>query len=383
VSAPLDLQRLARPMASLLRVPAQALDDCLVAAVESDLPAIEAMRREVIGAELTWDDRAYLRWRYRLGGPPARKVADTAPGTSHLWLFKRGDEILGCLGAERLTLATPGGRHDALRFLDLMSLPRVKGLGIGAWLNLKLIPQVEVAISVGGSDQSIGMIGRLFHRMPDRHIWALPLRTGPLITARWPQTARLPLVGAASRVADLALGAKRRIDRRFGGAPLQVEETAAADESVGALGETMARAGFTLASRTAAHWRWRYADNPRARYTQHAVRRGGRTVAALVSRQSGDLGEIVDWVWDADQPQTDAQALLLTLFTTVIDGFARRGATKARVMTYDAVSEAVCRRIGMRERPTRSAYAVRARPALEKQLLDARWFVTFGDSDGD
>lgn len=382
MTAPPNVARLSGPLARFLRVPPAELDACLVTAVEADLPDVERLRREVFGAEITWDDRAYLRWRYRLDRP-ARRVNETAPGTTHLWLFRRGAELLGCLGAEHLTLATPWGTHDALRFLDLMSATRLRGMGIGAWLNLKLLEQVEVGISVGGSDQSIGMIGRLFQRLPDRRVWAMPLRSGPLIAARWPELAKVPLVPAASRVADHLLSLARRVAARVSGPTLQVTETTslATDvDDVEALSRSMVRAGYTLAPRTAAQWRWRYLENPRRKYTIHAARHDGRVVAMLVSREGAEVGELVDWLWDAERPEP----VLLAAFTAVIEGFARRGATKARAMAYDPVSESVCRRLGMRVRPTRAPYAIRARgAALEAQLAGARWFLTLGDSDGD
>jgi hypothetical protein len=161
-------------------------------------------------------------------------------------------------------------------------------------------------------------------------------------------------------------------------------ETTAPDDAVARLSESMVRAGYTMTPRSAAYWRWRFLENPRRRYKLHVACRGDATVALAVSAHNGEVGELCDWVWDAGQGDDVARSVLLTLFTTVIDRFADAGATKARALAYDQVSEAVCARIGMRQRPTRAAYAIRAETAeLERQLLDARWFVTLGDSDGD
>jgi hypothetical protein len=371
-----DLRRLSRPLARVLRVPEDRLDASLMSATEADVPALERLRREVFGAEVDWDDRAYLRWRYRLDGGPLRSAEEIAPGTSRLWLFKRADEILGTLGTERLTLATPDGDLDALRFMDLASAPPVRGVGIGAWLNLKLIPQMPAGISIGGSDEAVAMIGRLFHRMPDRRVFALPLRVGPLVAARWPRAARLPMVDLAGKIAERALALRRRI---ASAEPVELVELPRPDETVDALCRSMVRAGFTLAARSAAQWRWRYLENPRRRYTLHAARRRGETVALLVSRRRGELGEIVDWLWSGEPGD-----VLPAAFASLMDTFAREGASKVRAMTYDALSSAVCRRLGMRERLQPTTYALRARPAaLETRLVTARWFVTYGDSDGD
>jgi hypothetical protein len=384
-----DLGRLSRALARLLRIPEPQMPSCLVAAGEPDLDGIVRMRREVLGDEITWDDQRYLRWRYRLDGAPVEAIGGGGEA-SRLWLFKHGAEIKGCLGAEEVAVAAGGGQIRALRFMDLMVLPRLNGIGIGAWMNLRLLERVEVGISIGGSDQSIGMIGRLFHRMPDRLIWSLPVHTGPFLAARWPWTRRLP---AASRLLDMGLAARRLVTRTRtrahargrGRAPLEVIETPEPDPSIAALCDTMAaRAGLVLVPRTAARWRWRYLENPRRRYRLFAARSGGRTVAALAAREKGEVAELVDWLWDGALDEPDARGVLVGLLGTAIERLAAGGASRVRALTYDALSADVCRQLGMFPRGGRAAYAVRARPAArEAELTAGPWFVTLGDSDGD
>jgi hypothetical protein len=380
MSEPPNLERLARPLARLLRVPEERLPGCLVAAAEADLASVLRLRRDVIGAALEWDDEAYLRWRYVLDGGGVAALEDRRPA-SRLWLFKRDDEVLGCLGAENVELATPRGAEPALRFMDLMVAPRMNGLGIGAWLNLMLLRHVQVGISVGGSDQSIDMIGRLFRRLPDRKVWSLPLRSGPLLASRWPSTRRLPVV---SQAIDLLLAGSRRLARLAQGLRVELSQQPRPDRSMRALGDSMVEAGMTMVRRTEEGWCWRYLENPRRSYEFHTARRRGKVAAVLVVRQSGEVADLVDWLWDAAQPDWMVHRLLLTLFADSIEGAVRRGASRARAMTYDRVSETVCRRLGMFRRPGRNAYAIRAHaPSREAELASARWFVTFGDSDGD
>jgi hypothetical protein len=351
-----------------------------VAASEADLSSVVRLRRDVIGGQLKWDDPAYLRWRYVLDGAD---VGELARGRSvpRLWLFKRGEEVLGCLGAEPVELASPGRSEAALRFMDLMVLPRVNGLGIGAWLNLMLLREVAVGISVGGSDQSIGMIGRLFRRLQDRHVWSLPIRSGPLLASRWPKARALEPV---SRVVDLGLAAGRRVVRAMRGAPIEHSRGSVPDPAIGALGDSMVASGLTMVRRSEKTWRWRYAENPRCDYEFHTARWRGRVVAVLVTRQRGEVAHLVDWLWDAAQTEKFADGLLLSLLVGAVDAAARQGASRVRAMTHDPVTASVCRRLGMVQRPDRAAFAIRARPpSLEKDLAEARWFVTFGDSDGD
>lgn len=375
-----NLERLARPLARLLRVSQQRLPGCLVAAGEADLDGVLRLRRDVIGDGLTWDDEAYLRWRYVLDGACLTALKE-GRDANRLWLLKRDDDVLGCLGAEMVELASPRGVESAMRFMDLMVLPRVSGLGIGAWLNLMLLQHVQVGISVGGSDQSIGMIGRIFHRLPDRKVWSLPLRSGPLLAARWPSTRH---IAVASHAIDLFLAARRRLVQLAEGLRVELSQEREPDRSICALSDSMVEAGMTMVRRTAEVWRWRYLENPRRGYEFHTARRNGEVAAVVVVRRSGEAAELVDWLWDAAQPEGITRRLLVTLFADVIESAVRRGASRVRAMTYDRLSETVCRRLGMIRRPGRAAYAIRAHsPSRQAELEGARWFVTFGDSDGD
>jgi hypothetical protein len=380
MTEPTNPERLSRPLARALGLDASRLPACLVAAGEDDLVEVLRVRRAVIGDEIRWDDAAYLRWRYVLdgAGPEGLEAGNRA---RRLWLFKRDAEVLGCLGAEPVDLATPRGIRPALRFMDLMAAPKVNGIGIGAWLNLMLLRATEVGISVGGSDQSIGMIGRLFRRLHDRKLWSIPVATAPFLADRWP-SVRWPRL--ASRVLDAGLAAHRRLVRAACGLRIDLEEGAAPDPETERLAETMASAGMTLAMRSEAGWRWRFQEGPRATYRFLAARRGGRLAAALVVRQGAAVADLVDWVWDAGIPEALADRLLLALFSSATERAAARGVSRVRAMTYDPVGERVCRRLGMVRRPGRMAFAIRARdPSLERELVRARWFVTFGDSDGD
>lgn len=380
MSTPPDLERLSRPLARLLSVREEHLPDCLAAAGERDLPGVLGMRRDVIGDALAWDDPAYLRWRYVLDGARWDEARSRSPAR-RLWLFKRGDEVLGCLGAEEVVLASARGVESALRFMDLMVVPRVNGLGIGAWLNLMLLRHVDVGISVGGSDQSIGMIGRLFRRLPDRRLWSLPLRSAPFLASRWPSLGRAAI---ASRSIDLVLGLRRRLSRITNSLQVELSRAAAPDPSIGGLVDAMVASGLTMVRRSEASWRWRFQENPRRAYEFHVARRRGKAAAVLVVRHGEEVVDLVDWLWDPAEGDRIAVRLLATLFRGVIDGAFRRGASRVRAMTYDPLSETVCRRLGMVRRAGRFAYAIRARSTeREEELARSPWFVTFGDSDGD
>jgi hypothetical protein len=375
-----DLERLSRPLARLLGVPQEGLPGCLAPCGEADLLAVLQLRRAVIGKALAWDDLAYLRWRYVPDGAGPGEPGSGRPAC-RLWLFKRGDEVLGCLGAEHVDLATPRGVESAVRFMDLAVVPRVNGLGIGAWLNLMILRHVDVGITVGGSDQSISMIERLFRRLPDRRLWSLPLRSAPVLASRWPWLGRVPI---AARTIDLALGARRRLARFTNRLRVELSRGANPDPSIRDLVDRMVASGLTMVRRDEDAWRWRFQRNPRSAYEFHAAHRRGKVAAVLVVRHRQETTDLVDWLWDPAEPDRITAPLLATLFADAVEGAVRRGAIRVRAMTYDPLSENVCRRLGMISRRGRFAYSIRARSKeREEELAQARWFVTFGDSDGD
>lgn len=357
-----------------------ALDEGFGEAAVADLPALLALRRRVIGdADLTWDDRAYLAWRFGLD--PERPGA---PPGSRLFVLRRGGEILGTIGVEEVVFDGPTGSVLAWRLLDLMVEPAINGVGLGAWLNLAVFERNPVAIAMGASDQAIGLVNRMFRRLPDRPTWVAALDASPLIS-RAPGLGRVPGLATAG---SFGLSMYRKLRARGGASNLElvpIESAAALGDRVERLGASMAASGLFVARRTAEKLAWRFLANPRRDYRILIAEHRGRAAAALVTRRrSADSGDIADLVWDATLPGDERDRVLTTAIARVLDGFAAEGAVKARVMAYDAVTGGVLKRLGFVRRPERAPFAIRAAdPAQTDALAAAKWFITYGDSDGD
>src|SRR5688500_10367936 len=99
-----------RVLARLMGRTEAELDAAFERASLRDLPSMLDLRAEVLGRELTWDDAAYLRWRYF-------ERAEGAPDNA-LWVFRdRDGGVLGSLGVEPLELHLDGELCQAFRYM--------------------------------------------------------------------------------------------------------------------------------------------------------------------------------------------------------------------------------------------------------------------------
>lgn len=373
-----DLDRLSRVLARLLGRDAAALHEGFSPATLADVPGLLRLRAQVLGAELSWDDEAYLRWRYfdRAGvGAPANL----------LWVMRDGAGLVqSALGVEPLALHVGTDVVPAARFMDVMVEPRWKGLGVGAWMNLVLQQRHEVSLAVGATSDSYNLIRRVFSPLPDRHSWKMLVRSEDFLRRNTPRLAGLPGI---SRLADAALGVGRYALARGFGLGLDVApmaNLAGQDAAVAELDRAMAAVGWTFSERTAAYLSWRYLRNPRRRYQLWGAYRKGRLVGLLVVRMVAGRGELVDWMWDARLEQPWRARIIPALFARAAERLAREGATTVWMRTLGAPGEVAASRLGMRPRKERDTVALVTRtPGRLAALSGARWFLSLGDSDDD
>lgn len=344
----------------------------------ADIPQLMSLRSEVLGRELTWDDDAYLRWRYFERG-------EGAPDNA-LWVFRdRDGGVLGTLAVEPLQLHLAGELCPAFRYMDVMVRPRMNGLGLGAFMNLVLQRRYPVGMVVGATRDSYNLIRRVFRALPERHSWKALIRSEDYLQRNAPRLSRFPGMKA---LFNSALDLRRRsFDlRRSSKVKIEpLEDPLTETVGIAALDESLARSGACFQRRTAAYFRWRYLGNPRRRYSFWAARRDdGQLRGLLVTRAVLRRGELVDWLWDAGAPESEKVQLLTALFLHGIAHLAPEGVLTAWTRTLDPFSEQVAARAGLRLRPDRDTVAVYAHSAARQlQLEQARWFLTLGDSDDD
>ena len=198
VRAPLSLDKAAKVVARSLGMSQDELIQSFRPATWLDLPQILALRQAVLAHDITWDDAAYLSWRYRLSRP--------GEGAGECWVLMRGNELIGMIGTEDLTLAVDGVSVDGLRVMDILVPPNMEGKGLGPWLGLTMQSKSVFVLAVGANANSKRMVERTFEARPNRRTFIHPIGFDHFMAKRlkWP-----PLAKVAATLADWAMVAGR------------------------------------------------------------------------------------------------------------------------------------------------------------------------------
>jgi hypothetical protein len=257
------------------------------------LASITDLRRQVIGSHPTPDDARYLQWRYDFEGRP----------NSHgcLMVVATGDKVLGMIGAEHVRLAQGAETLDALSLMDIMVDPEVDGSGLGVWLNLAIFAENPVVFEIGANPNSLGLITRLFHRLPNRKQYIAPLTMRRYLEKRLRSgTAALMLATPA----DVTLKLWRAMTFRRIPASWSLRELTHFDDSVQGLFARRWAATEITFERSSEYLNWRLFENPHARYLVLGAFEGDDMVAYIAYQIDGAPGDVkvvrlVDWLVDA------------------------------------------------------------------------------------
>lgn len=135
-------------------------------ATEQHLSQIVAMRQRMVDRSPEQDE-SYLRWRYCFS-----QLENTDPlAANHIWVFCKDDEVLGFIGVEAATICIHGRDARAIKVMDLMVKAEVDRRGLGVWMNLKLQSFGLPVIALGSNRNSLGIMSKLFHRMPNQQVY--------------------------------------------------------------------------------------------------------------------------------------------------------------------------------------------------------------------
>ncbi len=258
----------------------------------ADLPGVLELRRRVIGENLTWDDSRYLQWRYDFEGRP--------DGQGSCLVVAAGGKIHGLIGAERIRLAFGADTVDALSLMDIMVQPELDGSGLGIWLNMAVFEANPVVIEIGANPNSLGLINRLFHRLPDRKVYVAPLSFSRFLANRLhipPVADLIALPANAAAMLWRAFSHRPRPKRWY------FHDITRFDASVERLFESRWAPAEVMFVRSSSWLNWRLFRNPRAQYKVFGAWENGELVcyAAYQSTLRSDglrTVSLVDWLVD-------------------------------------------------------------------------------------
>ncbi|MBK1646333.1 hypothetical protein CKO25_17095 [Thiocapsa imhoffii] len=341
------------------------------------LASITALRHQVIGSHQPRDDAGYLQWRYDFEG--------RGDGHGNLMVVARGDQVLGMIGTESVRLAKGQETLDALSLMDIMVDPQLDGTGLGVWLNLAIFASHPVVFEIGANPNSLGLITRLFHRLPNRKQYVTPLSMRRYLAKR----LRSPAVAAALAVpTDALLNLWRTATFRKRPASWSLRELTHFDTAVEHLFDRRWAAQEITFQRTRDYLNWRLFENPRARYSVLGAFEGENMVGYMAYQIDGSGGDVkvvrlVDWLVD-DRWGFDGFRLLVQ--EIVRHGLAVR-ADLVNLSPLHARIEHSLWRLGFVTLPSNEFATVGVRcadPIPWPALLDgAAWCLTDANTDFD
>lgn len=342
------------------------------------LPSIIGMRSQ--GSPVPWDDARYLRWRYNFEEQPDSR--------GRLMVVARGDKVLGMIGAEKVRLIRGDETLDALSMMDIMVDPEVDGAGLGVWLNMAIFAENPVVFEMGANPNSIGLINRLFHRLPNRKQYTAPLSFRRYLAKRSRSKLRKAIMPVLAAPADVTLQLWRAIAFRPVPPSWSLRDLMQFDDSVDYLFARRWASTEITFERSSRYLNWRLFENPRAKYSVLAAFEAGDMVAYAAYHLSNDAGgmrivRLVDWLIDARHGFTG--------FSLLAQEIIRRALAErvdlVSISPLHARIESSLWRLGFVTRPSSEFATVGVRcaePVPWPDLLDgSAWCLTEANSDPD
>lgn len=370
-----SFEQVTRLVARALRFTPAQLEAAFAAATENDIDAILALRSTTVAGVESWDDRAYLRWRYGLGGDGA---AD-----SDCWLLRREGRILGMVGTQRLHFVTDQEPVEAAKIMDLAVDSRFAMHGIGGWMVMTLCQRLGVVLALGYNINSRQLAERLFQRLPDRRTWSLPIDLRPYFRARIsPPWLAATLAGAANTAAGV-----RRYLRLRPPSGINVRPVNRFDDSFTALLNASRSRGEATVVRSAATLNWRLFDNPRSMHRAWMACAGEQLVGYIAVLEPVRTRHplrltIVDWALHPDHDKLALRALCAT-----VAHYAHAvAAALVAVTAYHPRAEALLRRFGFVQRHREVEFvglAGRDQAAIRRLIEAPSWQLTSASNDRD
>lgn len=359
----------------------QHLVDSFRVATEADLDAILVFRKQFFPNGLPWDDRQYLRWRYTF--------SDAAAVHGRYWILEIDGELLGTIGMETFNLVVNGELKPASHPLDLMAKPDLKGIGIGAWLNLAAMEKTDLVFVLGSSDEAEGLVRKIYHPLSHCVSWKLPIN----ILGSLKHKIRVPgLTHVLAAFWDAYSAVSRKV--KFRGLMPVGAEVKPLDRFSSKVDQLSTHFGDAkiFRHRCKEYLNWRFIENPCTDYIVLALYADGKHLVAygiyhmVYSSNNGQIEAIIDDVfWREDEVKYNRHAYLKAMLSSTVLHAISGGAKLIQAeVNSGALSEAL-RSLGFYPRGDASVCGVYARDAaLTHAIYDnASWFITLGDAHGE
>ena len=338
-----------RLVARSLGLTATDLTAALQPASLADLGDLVAFRATHLGARITWDDSAYLLWRYRLGR--------LDEGFGDVWTVRKNGELLGIVGTEDMQCTDGSAQIRGQRLMDLLILPTLADSGLGTWLNQTLFDKAGFTLAVGANRFSQGLVARLFEPLSPMLGLVRPFRFDVQVKRLQTHALLRSLALACANTMMSAWTALLSLQGRHGIELRPIEQFEAGPETLpmcalyGPGNVQLVRSGDFLNRRLLA--------NPRVQMEVMGAFRNGHRVGYIAWHSGGSLGtstdlRIFDWHLSGDRPLQTWGVLLRCAIATA----RQRGCGGVRIAAQRAEKMPLRRRHGFLSPPGRTQVLV-------------------------
>jgi hypothetical protein len=294
----------------------------------------------VLGADITWDDAAYLRWRYRFGREGC------GAGECHVLVL--GGELLGLIGTEEVSVRWGPVAESGVRVMDSLIRPELSDIGLGVWLALVMKARHTLVLAVGANPNSIGLVKRVFDVLPNRRIWVHPIRFDQYMAKRVPIRA---LAWLAGHLAGLAMDVLRAWALAFGRDGIVVTRSPELPPQADALVRASEEPDRIEMAHSRAQWAWRL-STPRSTFDIWCARRQGELVGLMITRQDPMEDERRAWtVMDVVLDRRHKPATTKALLWAVLRAAQHQQVAHVTLPSYRHDLEGLLRKAGFVEQP--------------------------------
>lgn len=358
------------------------------------LSQIIAIRQHFV-RQTAEDDEQYLRWRYRFD---VTSEGSELLNDNRVWVFCKEGEILGFVGVEACKLLVDNKPVKAVKLMDLVVKPEVDRKGLGVWMNLRLQSMGCPIVTLGSNRNSIGIMSKLFQRLPNQRVYKNVLNGRAYIQARLagvrdgaPSKTRFSrrlVAYAAAAVYDagypLLLKAQAFTPRK--GTSVRIIERFSSEHNASLRAMNGDRIRLLRSSESL---NWRFFDNPRDQVQVNGIWEHDQLIGyvAIALRQkihSGVLYKsafLLDW---GILPGRLRQRVLVRVMRDCQRGLRQKNYESITAFGYGSAHDQLLRRAGLylRDDDSKTVSIYSDDKALLHKLLDGDgWSLTGADTD--
>lgn len=369
----LNINTISNYVSRFLDVDIEKLPDHFAPAKKDDFEKLIKFRESLFQRGAPWDDATYIKWRYTFD-PEAQEK-------NNIWIFKKNNEILGCVGIEKLYLVINNKEYKACKTMDLLVKPQLHGIGLGIWMLLAVKEKFSIVLAVGSNKNSYPIAAKIYKEMQSLKMYKLYFS----VKVQLKRVLKFDFLSTmVSLPIDLVLlkylsrGLRLPDDyssKLLDSIPDEVNEFNSQNDKIHVLQDKN-------------YLTWRFLKNPRRKYIILGLYQLDRLKAISVSSilyseaSNQKEGFIVDWLFDGINSTDDLQ---MYLYQETVKHLKKQNVKLIHISAYDDKSGKSLSRLGFFLREEKKPFfTYTSRKEIQRYLYNNdSWLLSEGDSDTD